>query len=267
MSNHTKLQLCKSQIDLWLAFYGEMTNERLLANMRTLLSRTEREQQERFYFADDRLRYLVTRAMVRTVLSHYAAVAPVDWTFSANAYGRPGIADVHQDATGLNFNLSHTRGLIVLAVGRQRDLGVDTENLVVRDASLGIAKHFFAPAEVAELVGMPVERSRDRFFEYWTFKESYIKACGMGLSIPLDKFSFHFPHEHAVRIAIDASLNDEENRWSFWQYRPSAEYLLALCAERHAIEPTAVTMRRIIPTVGFEPYKSALLKSSEATLT
>jgi len=262
MSNHSKLLLDKENIDIWLAFYGEMA-EAPLTNMHELLTEPERRQQTRFYFADDRKRYLVTRALVRTVLSRYAAVAPSDWTFSPNAYGRPAIANHCQDAAGLSFNISHTRGLIALAVGRHRELGVDVENLVARDVSIDIADHFFSPVEVAELAGVPRERSQDRFFEYWTFKESYIKARGMGLSLPLDKFSFLFPHERAVRIAIDAELGDDEARWSFWQYRPSAEYLLALCAERLKEKATVVTMRKVIPTVGDEAFETALLKTSE----
>lgn len=266
MSNHSKLPLSETKIDIWLAFYGEIADEPLLANMRDLLTETERQQQARFYFADDRKRYLVTRALVRTVLSRYAAVDPSDWTFSTNAYGRPVIANRLEDAAGLSFNISHTRGLIALAVGLHRELGVDVENLVAREVSIDIADHFFSPPEVAELAGVPRERSQDRFFEYWTFKESYIKARGMGLSLPLDKFSFLFPHERGVRIAIDAELGDDENRWSFWQYRPTTEYLLALCAEKRAGTATVVTMRKVIPTAGHDAFETALLKTSETDL-
>jgi 4'-phosphopantetheinyl transferase len=71
-------------IDLWLAFYDEIIDERLLAQLRQLLSNAERQQEQRFYFADDRKCHLVTRAMVRTVLSRYEAVAPADWVFATN---------------------------------------------------------------------------------------------------------------------------------------------------------------------------------------
>lgn len=249
-------------IDVWLAFYHEMEDVRLLASLREYLSDDERCQEPRFYFADDRKRYLVTRALVRTVLSRYADVAPADWTFSTNDYGRPRIAEAHGAARRLTFNVSHTRGLIALGVTRGRALGIDVEHTTLRDVSSGIADRFFAPREVDELSKVPPERRQDRFFEYWTFKESYIKARGMGLSIPLDKFSFHFPHECAVGLAIEPELGDDASRWTFWQYRPAAHYLLAICAERGDAPPPRVTLRRTGPTLSHEALTLPLLKTS-----
>lgn len=268
MMSGPRLAISEQNIDVWLAFYHELGDARLLSNLRVLLSDAERHQEKRFHFADDRQRYLVTRAMVRTVLSRYAAVAPADWVFSTNAYGRPEIANRRDEAVGLCFNISHTRGLIALGVSQHRALGVDVENLLARLVSIGIADRFFSPTEVAELASVPHERRQDRFFEYWTFKESYIKARGMGLSIPLDRFSFHYPHERAVRIAIDPELGDDESRWSFWQFRPTSEYLLAICAERLDGEAPGLTVRKMVPMVAEadEAFEATLLRTSEAPL-
>ena len=252
----------ENSIDVWLAFYHEIEDARLLATLREVLSEEERGREPRFHFADDRKRYLITRALVRTVLSCYAEVAPQDWTFSANEYGRPRIADTHGAARRLSFNVSHTRGLIALGVTRGRELGVDVEHTTLREVSSGIAERFFAPCEVDALATVPVERRQDRFFEYWTFKESYIKARGMGLSIPLDKFGFHFPHERGVGLAIAPELGDDARRWAFWQYRPAAHYLLAICAERRGVETPRVTLRRAVPNLSHEPLALPLLRTS-----
>src|SRR6185295_2220740 len=101
---------------------------------------------------------------------------------------------------GLSFNISHTRSLIVLAVAKERAVGVDVENVQAREIEIRVADRFFAVPEVAALHAVPPDRQQYRFFEYWTFKESYIKARGMGLSLPLGKFGFHFPAERAVEI-------------------------------------------------------------------
>lgn len=256
-----KRLLNDKDIDVWLVFYGAFDDPALLSRMGELLSQEERAQQARFFFADDRKRYLATRAMVRWVLSRYADVEPADWAFSANAYGRPQLANGHPSAAGLSFNISHTGGLIALAVGRTRELGVDVENCVARAVAPGVADHFFSAAEAAELAGVAPARRQDRFFEYWTFKESYIKARGMGLSLPLDGFSFRFPSDDAVRLAIEAGLGDAASRWSFWQYRPSPDYLLALCAEKR--DATQVSLFELVPTVGYRAFDTALLKTSE----
>lgn len=258
----------RQDIDVWLTYYDEIVDDRQLARLRLLLSDEEVAQESRFYFADDRKRYLVTRAMVRMLLSRYAPIAPEDWFFSKNAYGRPVIADAIADAEtqarGLSFNLSHTRGLIALAVTRGRELGVDVENIAARTVSLGVAEHFFSPTEVAELSCVAPDRQHDRFFEYWTFKESYIKARGMGLSLPLNRFSFRFPHQSAVSISIDPDLQDEADRWSFWQCRPTADYLMAICAERHVDDAPTISMRKFTPLSHEMPVITPFLRRSEA---
>lgn len=253
-------------IDVWLAYYEEISDPALHSDYRALLTAEERSQEFRFYFPDDQRRYLVTRAMVRTVLSNYVTVPPTDWRFANNRHGRPEIANLSRAECDLCFNISHTRGLIALAVARRRELGVDVENVRTREVSLEIAERFFAQAEVTELASVPLEQRQDRFFEYWTFKESYIKARGMGLSIPLGEFSFHYPSERAVHIAIQPQLGDDANRWSFWQYRPSAEHLLAVCAERRVGNVPSLTLRRTVPLVGEEVLRPQLLKTSEPTV-
>ncbi|MDY6945153.1 MAG: 4'-phosphopantetheinyl transferase superfamily protein [Pseudomonadota bacterium] len=262
-SNPEALTASEHHIDVWLAYYHDIADASLHAEYRALLTEEERSKEFRFYFPDDQRRYLVTRAMVRTVLSRYLAVDPADWRFTNNEYGRPAIANLSQAGCGLRFNISHTRGLIALGVTQHRELGVDVENIRTREVGLEIADRFFAPAEVAELSRVPRERQQDRFFEYWTFKESYIKARGMGLSIPLGQFSFHYPHERAVHIAIEPQLGDDAGRWGFWQYRPSSEHLLAVCAERREGSRPSLRLRRVVPLVMEELLQPQLLKSSE----
>jgi 4'-phosphopantetheinyl transferase len=257
--------ISEDKIDLWLAFYQEVVDEQHKDDLRALLNDEERRQEKRFVFADDRRCYLVTRATIRTLLSRYVAtVAPTDWMFSTNEYGRPQIANLNKEAAGLCFNISHTRGLIAVGISQHRTLGVDVENLMVRKMSDGIANRFFAPSEVAALDALEPERRAERFFEYWTFKESYIKARSMGLSIPLDRFSFHYPDEQTVRIEIDSALDDKASRWCFLQYRPTSEHLLAICAERpkgDGVLPS-LRVRRIMPLVMEESLELTLLKRS-----
>lgn len=68
----------------------------------------------------------------------------------------------------------------------------------------------------------------------------------MGLSIPLDKFSFYYPHAHDVKIAIDPELADFPERWMFWQFRPTSDYLVAVCAERTCVHPPSVVIRKAV---------------------
>lgn len=259
-----------ADIDLWLAYYDYATDPALAARLRALLTDEERAGEPRFHFADDRLRYLVTRALVRIVLSRYVPLAPEHWRFAENAYGRPHIAPeivAHYPKTAdLKFNLSHTRGLVVLGVTRGREIGVDVENVGAREVPLEIADQFFAPVEVEALLQQPESSRHDRFFEYWTFKESYVKARGRGLSLPMDRFSFHYPHERAVRLVIEPDLDDLSERWMLWQYRPAADYLLAVCAERCDGPPATIALHRCLPFYEDKAVEVAFTRRSEAII-
>ncbi len=257
------IPLTSEEVHLWLAFYDGIGDEGLHSAYRELLDPAEREQQQRFYFERDRCRYLVTRALVRTVLSRYLPVEPRDWTFSTNAYGRPQAVNAAAQDAGLSFNISHTHSLIVLGVTQRRALGVDVENVRDRQASIAVADRYFAPREVEVLRAAPRHEQQYRFFEYWTFKESYIKARGMGLSLPLDKFSFHYAGDRAVGIAIDPTLADDASRWQFWQFRPVPEYLVAICAERLGAGSPRLIVRNVVPLLQEKPFDHEFLRVSE----
>jgi 4'-phosphopantetheinyl transferase len=223
-------RLDSGRICLWLAHIGEIVDPQLLAAYRSLLSEEELLKQARFHFERDRHRYLVTRAMVRTVLSKYAGVAPRDWRFAANRYGRPSIAPELRTAQRIEFNVSHTDGLVVLAVTCGRAIGVDVENMRSRAVDIAIADRCFAPAEAAALRALPPQQQRRRFFEYWTLKESYIKARGMGLSIPLKQFAFEIEDATRIQLTLDPCLQDLAERWTFWQVELQNNHLAAICA-------------------------------------
>jgi len=252
--------LTPAEIHVWLAFYDEINDDSLLASYRKLLSAAEKEQETRFYFARDRRRYLVTRALVRTVLSRYASIQPSEWMFSMNAYGCP--AAVNAQANDLSFNISHTHSLIVLGVTRSRALGVDVENFRAREVSIDLMDRYFAPQEVEVLTAAPPHEQQYRFFEYWTFKEAYIKARGMGLSLPLDKFSFQYADDRAVEIAIHPELADDAARWQFWQFQPKPEYLVAICAERAGARSPRLIVRRAVPLRSEQPFVVEFLRVS-----
>jgi 4'-phosphopantetheinyl transferase len=229
-------QIDSSQIHLWLAFLDAIQDPQVLAHYRALLSREELQQQQRFYFERDRHRYLVTRAMVRSVLSRYAEVEPQEWRFAVNEYGKPSIAPAHAAARGIEFNVSHTDGLVMIGVARGRAIGVDVENVRTQRAALEIADRFFAPEEVAALRALPLEEQPRRFFEYWTLKEAYIKARGRGLAIPLDRFALRFGKNSAqISVTLNENSADSSERWMFWQPQQPQDCLAAVCAQTDGV--------------------------------
>lgn len=255
-------QIDSGQIHLWLCFYESIRDPVLLNEYVGLLSTDELRQQRRFHFERDRHRYLVTRAMVRTVLSKYEPIAPKEWQFATNPYGRPEVANEHAEARRISFNLSHTSGLIVLGVALDRAIGVDVENVREQKAAVEIADQFFAPNEVAALRALPVDAQERRFFEYWTLKESYIKARGMGLSIPLDRFGFDVEDRGSILLTIDPSLGDRAERWAFWHFAPVPEYFVAACIAVADGGVSPLQLRRTVPLLQDVAFGCLSLQSS-----
>ena len=179
-----------STVHLWYTQSDDLTAPAALDAYLGLLSPDERTRHARFLNERARHEYLITRALCRTVLSRYAAVAPADWRFRANQWGRPEIDCPSPDYADLRFNLSNTRGLVVCAVAQGGEIGVDVELIDRAGSLLEIADRFMAPVEARDIAALPPDAQALRFFTYWTLKEAYIKARGMGLSIPLDKFWF-----------------------------------------------------------------------------
>jgi 4'-phosphopantetheinyl transferase len=215
---------------------------------RELMSADEHARMMRLVFDRDRRAFLLTRALVRTMLSRYAPIAPADWKFVANVHGRPEILDRPAGVPDLRFNISHTDGLIACAVTIGREVGVDVE-YVGRRLDHDIAARFFAPAEVTDLQSLPNEEQRRAFFDYWTLKEAYIKARGFGLALPLGDFAFKLKPPDPPAITFEPSLEDDPATWQFLQHWPTQQHRLALAIRRDGND-LPVRIRDVIPGAG-----------------
>lgn len=238
------MALESEELHLWLlpteeAGLDDVDVKRLLA----LLPADEQERSERFVVERPRREYILTRTLVRRLLSQYAAVEPGAWRFSSNAYGRPAIA-APEAPSGLDFNLSHTGGMIVCLLGRGRELGVDVEDRQRARRTLDIAERFFSPREAAALRALAPAAQGDRFMDLWTLKEAYIKARGMGLRIPLAHFSFDLSAApETIRVTFEPELEDDPASWRFALWRPTARHQLAWAAR--VVGEEQLTLRRL----------------------
>ena len=222
------LTLTPDVADLYF-LHDRFTGERLPSSFAALLAPDEAARWEALLVPTVRRQFLLARVFVRTVLSRYAEVSPAAWRFEQGPHGRPEIR-APSAGPALRFNLAHTTGMMALGIALDHDIGVDVE-YTGRDVCVGrIARRFFAPSEAADVAARVGDDQRERFFAYWTLKESYIKARGLGLALPLGLFGFS-PLAAAgepVRIAIAPELNDDARRWQFFRYRPSTEHIAAV---------------------------------------
>jgi len=242
MSPRCRETLRQDDVHVWTAVPERISSPVLLKEYETLESADERARRLRLYFARHRHERLVAVALVRTTLSRYADVDPAAWVFERNEWGRPDLVP-GQCAAPLRFNLSHTEGLVACAVTLGRDVGVDVESVERRGQTLAIADRYFAPAEVRELHESPAARQRERFFEYWTLKESYIKARGLGLRIPLRHFAFRLDDGETIGITFDPEIEDACGDWQFQLFRPTSTHVMAVGVRRGSGPDLEVTVR------------------------
>ncbi|NMO15460.1 4'-phosphopantetheinyl transferase superfamily protein [Pyxidicoccus fallax] len=251
------LELRPDEVHVWIVEPERINDRQLLDAYWGLLDAREREKQRRFRFERHQRQYLVSHALVRLTLSRYAPVPPAAWAFATNAYGRPEVQG--EWSTRLRFNLSHTDGMALVAVGTGAELGADVEDAEREGETVEIADHYFAASEIQTLRALPPERQRGRFFEYWTLKESYIKARGAGLSLPLDQFAFHLEPDPSPRISFDPRMHDDPEAWQFVQLRPSERHQAAVAVRRARGQPLKVRWQFTVPLSGDTPpqYKAA----------
>jgi 4'-phosphopantetheinyl transferase len=181
--------------------------------------------------------FLVGRALARKALARHAPGS--ERGFTAGSHGRLELADA-----GVSFNLSHAEGLVVCAIA-DSVVGVDVEKLDESRTEPAIWENYFAPPEVAALAALPEAQRCHRFFQYWTLKEAYIKARGLGLSLPLREFWFELVGGAPIRIAFAPSLADDPARWQFAQQPLGPAHLLAVALR--AEEPIALVVEQGLP--------------------
>ena len=121
----------------------------------------------------------------RQILSRYINKDPDEILFTRTQWGKPELQDDH----GIFFNLSHTQGFTVLAVTNCPGIGIDIEKILPIDAKTGLAKTCFSAREFQQMEQVPSEKWEPVFYDYWTRKESVVKAQGKGLFAGLQSFS------------------------------------------------------------------------------
>ena len=152
------------------------------------LDAAERQRAHAFHRLQDQKLYTAAHVFLRQVLSYYADIPPADWQFHTQTFGKPMIAN--SAYRWLQFNLSHTTGLVACAVTREQVIGVDVEQSKPIADLADLTAYAFSPTEASDVLNLSAKEQQARFFSYWTLKEAYLKAAGQGLQLPLQSFAF-----------------------------------------------------------------------------
>ena len=214
-------ELTAGAVHLWQRSLRD--SQQAIAACHELLLPDERERAARFRVERPRGDYILTRGTLRSLLSKYLHITPQEITFQYTEYGKPFL-----DNSDLQFNVSHTEGLALLAFTRRRDIGVDVEKVRPQTDVRQLAERFFSLHERSALRDLTGDELHSAFFRCWTRKEAYIKAKGEGLSLPLHQFDVSI--EQNPKQALIATRPDtvEASRWSIRTVTVTPGYAAAL---------------------------------------
>ncbi|MBK7782588.1 MAG: SUMF1/EgtB/PvdO family nonheme iron enzyme [Ardenticatenia bacterium] len=205
-----------------------------LPELAALLSADERARAERFRPPGARRRFVVAHGWLRRILGAALDADPVALVFSAGPWGKPTLSGPWA-AAGIQFNLSHSHELALLAVTTGRAVGVDLERLRPIPRATQLAERYFAAPERADLARMAgTAAEATTFFNCWTRKEAFVKAQGQGLAWPLDSFAVSCLPGEAARLTWCREGAAEAARWQLAELAAGDGYVGAVVVEAPA---------------------------------
>lgn len=203
-----------------------------------VLSEDERARADSFVFERDRRRFIMARSLLRRLLAARCGIPPQSVSFVYGAHGKPALAN-----SELCFNVSHCDDLVVVALSHGLEVGIDIEAVRAVDDADRIAARFFGPREVDEYRSLETPDKPIGFFNCWTRKEAFIKACGDGLSHPLDRFEVSLAPGQPARILRVGDTPGSACGWSLESFTPAPGYVAALVtATPTPRQPTGVRL-------------------------
>jgi len=213
------------EVHAWFLDPGKIAD----ADARAVLSPEELENCDRFRVPEQGHRARVSRALTRQAVSHQANLDPRALVFSVSRRGHLTLAE--PAGTGLVFNTSSTTGLAACVVARGERIGVDVELVDRRWTRSNLPKRVLERTELADLESQPTQCQVARFLDFWTLKEAYLKARGLGLAVPLNRLAFQLGDP--IALGLDAALGDDARSWQFELWGPTPRHRVAV-AVRHS---------------------------------
>ncbi len=190
-----------------------------------VLSASEIARGNRYASREKALHWSISRAKVREHLGRITKTRPSDLVFEENAYGQLSLASAA--LPDLSFSISHDGAYSVLAVSQSAAVGVDLES--VQDLTREEMDWPLSPTERRHLSAVPSGHLSQAFFRYWTLKEAFIKALGLGVSFPLHDFDMT-PFDREPGLLRVKGDPDAPRSWVFdaREYRPNLRLALAV---------------------------------------
>ncbi|MBC7922590.1 MAG: 4'-phosphopantetheinyl transferase superfamily protein [Ferruginibacter sp.] len=219
--------LSDNAVDVHLAFWNDLIP--CLPEYYQWLSGDEKEKAARFHRVSDHNQFIIGRGLLRKLLGHYAGIPPQRLQFNYNPFGKPFLAKP-LNANGIHFNLSHSHRVLVCAITKKGEIGIDVEYMRPIAGLNHVARHFFSGYENRVFELLPLPEQLGAFYACWTRKEAFVKLKGQGLAIPLKSFTVSLlPGEPPELLALPNG--EDPARYFMYEVNLLENYKIVLCAE------------------------------------
>ncbi len=196
-----------------------------VSGLRSLLPVEEQARADRFINAEHTRRFVVAYGVMRQILAGYLGATATELRFRMGAHGKPFLESPLDDASVIEFNLSHSGNVALLAIARGRAVGVDVEEWDVRVQHLAVSERFFSPMERETLRTLDADgRVIEGFFAAWSRKEAYLKATGRGITRGLQHFDVSLHPDAPAMLMADRLDADAPSRWTMRAIAPRRGY-------------------------------------------
>jgi 4'-phosphopantetheinyl transferase len=171
------------------------------------------------------------RGWLRQLLAGYLDADAAQLCFDQHAFGKPRLAE---PVRWLRFNVSHSAGIVILAVAHSREVGVDIERIREDVLADRVERRFLSEREQAALAGLPHEPRLRAIFQCWTAKEAYLKASGLGLRVSMVDLDVSLLPDGTTRLN-DRSAAAEPGRWSVHTFDAGQDSTGAVAVEGYGV--------------------------------
>lgn len=221
VSGAESLDMNQADIHIWKVCIDKYLSES--SQYLNIISQDELERSARFCAHKDQASYVTSRGILRKILSRYLLIAPNKIKFNYNNYGKPYLCPTNK-INDITFNVSHSGSLVLYVVARNRDVGIDVEEMCHVDNYEKISEMLFSHEENTKLKHYAPHERLEAFYKCWTSKEAIAKAIGQGLSYPLHTLSVSLdPSKTSDTIKIDDNLLNSK-KWHLFTINPEPNY-------------------------------------------
>gem|GEM_PF-7062214 len=177
------------------------------------LSAQEQQRALRKKIPTKQFEYILGQAALRCVLAQALSIPADKVRYRRGHKGKPALDPLHQ-AQDLCFNITHSGGLLLLALSAGGEVGVDIEAINTHTSMDLVSRRAFSQDEIQKLQGLPEHEKRQHFFQLWTCKEAVVKCTGDGIHSGMNLFTVQFPQPGQAKIAQAWGVQSKTRKFS-----------------------------------------------------